>query len=91
MARATILLGRSGTSLSEEDFEDWAGYVSDWIEDVSGIRCTVRPREARDGIQTDRIDAEPDDVESLRETIRNLWEEWCERDTLEALSRPERK
>jgi hypothetical protein len=81
VSAATIVLGRDGMGAlaDEADFDAWVAYVSDRIDDATGLDVTVEVRRARD-VQDDAITG-TDDRQPIHDTIQSLWDDFCSDDS----------
>jgi hypothetical protein len=84
VSRASLTLGRDGMGRAgaeaEADFDSWTAFVEDEIDEACGFEVAVSQRQAHD-VQTDDISGADDaDLETVREAVRTLWDQWCEDD-----------
>ena len=82
--KAVIILGRDGMGeASAEDFDSWVAYVTDHIDQLTGLDVLVNERSPRE-VQDDYIrvegtaDSDPAaDKAMVREALCSLWESFC--------------
>ena len=87
MSAVTIILGRDGMDdgASDADFDAWVAYVAERIDARSGCDVTVEERAPRDVQSTGYVgERDPRDsartadaVDSVRDAVGALWEEFC--------------
>ena len=75
----TLTAYNMGPDATEEDFDSFAAFVSDRIDDRTGLDVTVDQfRFAGSGQGRDAVSGANEEQErSIRETLAALWDEWC--------------
>lgn len=79
MTNATLILGRDGlgSDADEAFFDQWVGYVSERIDEATGLDVAVETRSARDA-QADSIVADDEVTRvTVAEAKNALWERFC--------------
>jgi hypothetical protein len=76
--KAALILGRDGMGESspEDDFDSWVTFVTDRIDERTGLDVAVEVRSPRD-VQEDAIRGDDAARQTIREAKAALWEEWC--------------
>jgi hypothetical protein len=73
---ATLILGREGLGEADEaDFLDWVDYVSERIDEATGLDVTVGVCRPRD-VQTDAV-TETLEREYVLSAVQDLWGTYC--------------
>ena len=82
--RVSVLLGRDGTGLTEEDFGAWIAYADAALgkrmagADEAGLEIEIESRGERDQLQTDHVSGDdPEMVETVQAALRDAWESYC--------------
>ncbi len=76
----TLALGRDGmpADSDESDFDAWTSYVTERVNEAVGFKVDVRKRAIDDVAQEDDLRGGSDDEQNkLRETVLDLWGDWC--------------
>lgn len=79
-----VVLGSAGLGSDETEagYAEWVQYVCEHIDARTGFWTEVDASPFRDGA-SDRFYGTDEQIETMREAIRSLWDDWC------ALPRPE--
>jgi len=78
-AAVTLTAYNMGGDATESDFDSFAAYVAEHIDERTGLDVTVDQfRFEGSGVAKDRIEAaSDDDRETIQGALRGLWDDWC--------------
>ena len=75
--KATIkLTAYNMGDVTEADFDAWARYVAERIDELTGLDVTIDQFRFGDGFE-DKISCEDIHLEQIDEVLRGLWESFC--------------
>ncbi len=78
----TLTAYNLGPDATEQDFDDWASYVAEHIDEATGLDVTVEQfgfTGRSSGGSTDRVSgATSAQTETIREALAALWERGCD-------------
>ena len=77
MSIKIILSAANMGNVDEADFDLWAAYVAEKIDDLTGLSVDVDQARFGDGSPDEVRGAEPDERETVREAMHSLWESFC--------------
>lgn len=79
MSDATVRLGRDGlgNNADEAFFDAWVAFVTENIDEATGLDVAVKTRDVRD-VQSDIIMSKDDPTADIvGESMDSLWDQFC--------------
>lgn len=74
---AVILTAYNMGDVSEPDFDAWAGYVNDRIDERCGFSVAIEQHAFANGLARDTVSAPPSRVDAIRDALERLWDDFC--------------
>ncbi len=77
--KPTVKLTAYNTNFdSVSDWESWASFVADNIDETCGFEVAVDTYPFSRGPSKDDVSADTDEQEeTIKEALRRLWDDWC--------------
>jgi hypothetical protein len=78
-ATATVVLtsANMGEKADQADFYAWHAYVARKIDEMSGADVTVEMAPYGQGGDEDKVEADDDCEDAVKEALRTLWDDFC--------------
>lgn len=72
-----ILTAYNMGGVSDDDFDTWASYVNDRLNERCGFSVTIEQHPFTNGPARDTISAPPSRIDVIRDALDRLWDDFC--------------
>ena len=73
----TLTSYNMGDNATEADYDSFIAYVCDGIDALCGFEVEVDSSPFGRGPASDAFDGTDEQIETMRDAMRDLWDSWC--------------